>query len=65
LFALYAVVALGGTAIWALLDSEPAGLFPFEHQYSDAVLHFGFVALYGGAALVHWALARRTLAAAD
>jgi hypothetical protein len=64
-FALYAVAALGTTAVWALLDSEPAGLFPFQHQYSDAVLHFAFAGLYGGAALIHWARVRPALSAAD
>ncbi|MGH8933922.1 MAG: DUF4383 domain-containing protein [Egibacteraceae bacterium] len=51
-FALVAAVALAGTGVWALFETRPAGLFYFPHNVTDALLHFGFAALYGAAAAV-------------
>jgi len=50
-FALVAAVALAGTGVWALFETRPAGLFYFPHNLADALLHLGFAAFYGAAAL--------------
>jgi hypothetical protein len=45
-FSLYAGAVLVLTAIWALVDTEPADRLAFPHNEADAVLHFGFAAAY-------------------
>jgi hypothetical protein len=54
-FALVAAAALIATGVWALFDTRPAGILPFENNEADALLHVGFASLYVGAAV----LARR------
>jgi hypothetical protein len=46
LFSYAAIGALVVTGVWALLDSRPAGLFPFDHAHADAILHFGSATAY-------------------
>jgi hypothetical protein len=50
LFAAAAAVALYATGIWAIFDKQPAGIFPFEHNNADAVLHIGGASVYAAAA---------------
>lgn len=46
LYALAVIVSLVPSGIWAMFDSRPAGIWPFVHQASDAVLHLANAALY-------------------
>jgi hypothetical protein len=32
--------------LWALVDTQPMGLWPFEHNEADAVLHLANAAIY-------------------
>jgi Domain of unknown function (DUF4383) len=52
-FAVAAAAALAATGVWALLDTSPAGVVAFPNNEADALLHFAFAALYGGAAALH------------
>jgi hypothetical protein len=49
LFALAAVVSLVATGVWALLDTRPVGLFPFDHNTADAILHVSSAGAYAAA----------------
>jgi hypothetical protein len=40
LFALVAIPSIAIPGIWALIDQTPLGIWPFEHNESDAILHF-------------------------
>ena len=42
LYTLYVGVVLVLTAVWALVDTQPAGLLDFPNNEADAVLHFTF-----------------------
>jgi len=46
LFLPAAVLGIALTGVWALLDSRPAGIFPFDHAHADAILHFGSASAY-------------------
>jgi uncharacterized protein DUF4383 len=51
-YALYAAAVLAASAVWALLDTEPANLLAFPNNESDAALHFGFAAAFLAVAAV-------------
>jgi hypothetical protein len=46
-YALYAAAALIATGVWALLDTQPAYVFPFPNNTSDGIFHLvtGFLFL--------------------
>jgi Domain of unknown function (DUF4383) len=48
-----AAAALAATAVWALLDTSPAGVVAFPNNRADALLHLAFAVLYGSAAALH------------
>ena len=56
-FAVVAAVALAATGVWALFDTRPAGLFPFDNNEADAILHLGSAGAYAAAAAIHFARA--------
>jgi uncharacterized protein DUF4383 len=58
-FAGIAFAALAASAVYALFSTRPADVLAFPNNESDAVLHFGFAALYGGAALIQLRRGRR------
>jgi len=43
-----ALIPIGFVApgIWALVDTQPMGIWPFEHNEADAVLHLANGAIY-------------------
>lgn len=45
-YAIYAAGALIVTGIWALFDSQPAWVFTFPNNYSDAIFHLATGALF-------------------
>jgi hypothetical protein len=53
LFAVAAAVALAASGVWALLDTNPAGVLAFPNNQADALLHFAFAVLYGSVAALH------------
>ena len=60
LFIPAAVGGLVATAIWALFDDRPAGLFPFDHPSGDVILHLGSAAAYLAVLALAWQRARRS-----
>ena len=60
LFALVAVPAIAGPGLWALLDSSPLGIWPFEHGTADAILHFSISAIFVALLLVDRSESSRT-----
>lgn len=52
LYALALIPAVLGPGIWALLDTSPLGIWPFEHNEADAILHFGTAAAFAAVLLV-------------
>ena len=51
-YAIAMVPALALPGLWALVDSRPMGLWPFEHPSADAILHFANAAAYAALVLV-------------
>jgi hypothetical protein len=46
IFALASVPAIAGPGLWALLSKNVLGLWHFDHQGSDAILHFTIAAIF-------------------
>ena len=59
-YAIYVAVALFATGIWALLSTQPAGVFAFPNNSADAVLHLSTGALFAIVATIQLGLDRRT-----
>ncbi len=57
-YAIYAAGALIVTGIWALFDEQPAWVFTFPNNYSDAVFHLATGALFAAVALIQLGLDR-------
>jgi hypothetical protein len=51
---------LFGPGIWAIFDHQPMGLWPFEHNITDAILHITNVFLYVGLLVLDARSRRRT-----
>lgn len=51
-YAVAIIASLVPSGIWAMASSRPAGLWPFDHQAADAVLHLANAAVY--AAFLLW-----------
>jgi hypothetical protein len=45
-YALYAAGALIVSGIWAIFDTQPAWVFTFPNNHSDAIFHLAFGALF-------------------
>jgi Domain of unknown function (DUF4383) len=58
LYAAYVAVALILTGIWALLSTEPAGVFAFPNNTADGISHIATGALFGLVAVIQLALDR-------
>lgn len=59
-YAIYAAGALIVTGIWALFDEQPAWIFTFPNNVSDAVFHLVTGALFALVALIQISLDRST-----
>ncbi len=57
-YAIYAAGALIVTGLWALFDEQPAWVFTFPNNTSDAIFHLATGALFAAVALVQIALDR-------
>lgn len=57
-YAIYAASALIVTGIWALFDEQPAWVFTFPNNYSDAIFHLATGALFAAVAVIQVALDR-------
>ncbi|HEY8081973.1 MAG TPA: DUF4383 domain-containing protein [Solirubrobacterales bacterium] len=51
-YAIYVAVALVVTGIWALFDTQPAWVFTFPNNYSDAVFHLATGTLFAIVAVI-------------
>jgi hypothetical protein len=51
-YSIYVAVALFATGIWALFDKQPAYVFTFPNNHSDAYFHLATGALFALIALV-------------
>jgi hypothetical protein len=51
-YAIYAAVALFITGIWALFDEQPAWVFTFPNNTSDAIFHLATGALFAAVVAV-------------
>ncbi len=51
-YAIYAAGALFATGIWALFDQQPAWVFTFPNNKSDAIFHLATGALFAIVAIV-------------
>jgi hypothetical protein len=51
-YAIYASGALIVTGIWALFDEQPAWVFTFPNNHSDAIFHLATGALFAAVALI-------------
>lgn len=51
-YAIYAAGALIATGVWALFDQQPAWVFTFPNNSSDAIFHLATGALFALVALV-------------
>lgn len=58
-YAIYVAAALYATGIWALFDKQPAYVFTFPHNHSDAYFHLATGTLFAIVALVQIAQDRR------
>jgi hypothetical protein len=58
-YAIYAAGALVVTGIWALFDTQPAWVFTFPNNYSDAVFHLATGVLFAIVAIVQIAQDRQ------
>jgi hypothetical protein len=52
LYAIYVAAALFVTGVWALFDTQPAGVFAFPHNASDGIFHLATAALFAIVAAV-------------
>ena len=59
-YAIYAAAALILTGFWALFDEQPAWVFTFPNNVSDAVFHLVTGALFALVALIQIGLDRST-----
>jgi hypothetical protein len=55
-YAIYVMVALFTTGIWALFAEQPAWVFNFPNNGADAVLHIATGLLFGAVALIQTAI---------
>src|ERR1044072_2767724 len=60
-YAIYAAGALIVTGIWALFDEQPAWVFTFPNNTSDAIFHLATGALFALVAVVQIAQDRRAM----
>jgi hypothetical protein len=51
-YAIYAAGALILTGVWALFDEQPAWVFTFPNNQSDAIFHLATGALFAAVALI-------------
>jgi hypothetical protein len=58
-YAIYVAVVLVVTGIWALLSSEPAGVFTFPNNETDGLFHIATGAVFGLVAALQLVLDRR------
>lgn len=58
-YALYAAFALYATGVWAFFDEQPAWVFTFPNNQSDAIFHIATGTLFLAVALVQIGLDRR------
>ena len=58
-YAIYVAAALYATGIWALFDKQPAYVFTFPNNHSDAYFHLATGTLFAIVAVVQVALDRR------
>ena len=59
-YAIYAAGALFVTGIWALFDEQPAWVFTFPNNTSDAIFHLATGTLFAIVALIQIAQDRST-----
>ena len=51
-YAIYVAAALFATGIWALFDTQPAWVFTFPNNSSDAIFHLATGALFAAVAVI-------------
>lgn len=59
-YAIYAAGALIVTGVWALFDEQPAWVFTFPNNTSDAIFHLATGALFAIVAAIQLGLDRKT-----